>query len=180
MDLWYLVRYRDLTIVIDHFTQGTHFTNDFFRTSWIRLKFRFAIVKIPAHYIATNVCTCHNSLAVVTCATFCSDRFVRILMGATSCEVFIQYESSVNDPSAKNVFDEENFAMIVIYMQIETGITGKGSGYFGAKNIGIGVFRGRLMKCRGRRKESDQVRSCSCLLLFMLRRGGRVRKLLIK
>ena len=30
---------------------------------------------IPGHHIATNFCTCHDSIAVMSCAKFCSDRF---------------------------------------------------------------------------------------------------------
>ena len=37
---------------------------------------------IPGHHIATNFCTCHDSIAVMSCAKFCSDRFFRILKRA--------------------------------------------------------------------------------------------------
>ena len=38
----------------------------------------FCCYSISGHPIATNLCTCHDSTAVVACAQFCSDRFVRI------------------------------------------------------------------------------------------------------
>ena len=35
---------------------------------------------VAGHQIATNVCTCHDSTAVVPCTTFCSDHCIRIEM----------------------------------------------------------------------------------------------------
>ena len=39
----------------------------------------FDIIQLlDIHQIATNICTCHDSTAVVTCAKFCCDHFIRI------------------------------------------------------------------------------------------------------
>ena len=35
---------------------------------------------VPGHQIATKFCTCHDSYAVMSCAKFCSNHFIRIWM----------------------------------------------------------------------------------------------------
>ena len=35
-------------------------------------------ISVAGHQIATNICTCHDSTAVVPCTKFCSDHWIRI------------------------------------------------------------------------------------------------------
>ena len=42
----------------------------------------FRCNSIAGHLIATNLCTCHDSIAVMSCAKLCSYRYVRRWMGA--------------------------------------------------------------------------------------------------
>ena len=48
-------------------------------TMSIRSKFRFAL---DLFHMATNICTCHDSLAVMACAKYCSDYYVKISIRA--------------------------------------------------------------------------------------------------
>ena len=57
-----------------------HSTNEFSFTIQIKWKHAFCCNSVRTHQIATNFCTCHDSIAVVSCAKFCSDHNIRIGM----------------------------------------------------------------------------------------------------
>ena len=62
--------------------QGTHFTDVVWALNWNPVKNNFAFILIKA-----QICTCHDSLAVVTCAKLCLDLII-IFQVRTVCILF--------------------------------------------------------------------------------------------
>ena len=57
---------------------GARFTNVFFAHNSNSMEIWPCHDSVAGHKIATNFCTCHNSIAVVPCTKFCSDHCIRI------------------------------------------------------------------------------------------------------
>ena len=66
-----------------------HFTYDFSVTIQIRWIFHLAVVHL-LEIISQEFCTCHDNAAVVPCAKFCSDHFIRF--GQEQNEISITFE----------------------------------------------------------------------------------------
>ena len=72
---YWKIEVRKQAIVWTNVEPGAHFTKVFRHDSNSREKFWFLCNAIIGYNIATKLCTCHDSTAVVPCAKFHSDHF---------------------------------------------------------------------------------------------------------
>ena len=75
-----------LSVAWDERLAGDHGTYNFSCTIKIQWKKIFCCNPFAGHEIATKLCTCHDSTAVMTSEKFCGDQYVTI------CIIFIKFE----------------------------------------------------------------------------------------